>query len=322
MTWDGRERRQGGDRRAGWRGGRRASDRARLAVILGATLCLPTLARAQNPCTDPTDPTVVLDPTTLYATLPDHGTVDPATGQNVVTDYQAAYFVAQTGALAQGPSTIQPGSFALVAGTVDCYRVALPVPVPTVGETQPLYGQLQARGPGGVSAWSGASNLFGKTPTPTAVDCVVSDWSAWTATSAWSACVTGTQSRSEERTRTILTPPANGGAACPALLETRTATQSCSDPVDTTAPVVTTPTAVRSGKSSNYTVTVRATDDTAIARVEVWIDGMLRATLTAPSSAPDLYAAKVTLAPGTHLVEVFAFDAAGNRGGATTTVTR
>lgn len=46
------------------------------------------------------------------------------------------------------------------------------------------------------------------------VDCVVSDWSAW------SACINDTQTR----TRTILTAPANGGAACPALSEQ----QSCS----------------------------------------------------------------------------------------------
>ena len=45
-----------------------------------------------------------------------------------------------------------------------------------------------------------------------AVNCVVSDWSAW------SECVNGT----ETRTRTIVTPASNGGAACPALSETRT----------------------------------------------------------------------------------------------------
>ena len=45
-----------------------------------------------------------------------------------------------------------------------------------------------------------------------AVNCVVSEWSAW------SECINGT----ETRTRTIVTPASNGGAACPALSETRT----------------------------------------------------------------------------------------------------
>jgi hypothetical protein len=43
------------------------------------------------------------------------------------------------------------------------------------------------------------------------VDCVVSEWSEW------SECVDGTQSR----TRTVIAPAANGGTACPVLLESR-----------------------------------------------------------------------------------------------------
>jgi hypothetical protein len=64
------------------------------------------------------------------------------------------------------------------------------------------------------------------TPAPVPVDCVVSAWSAWTG-GTWSACVNGAQTRQETRTRTVLTQPANGGAACPALTEPRTATQPC-----------------------------------------------------------------------------------------------
>src|SRR6185503_7179715 len=62
---------------------------------------------------------------------------------------------------------------------------------------------------------------------PVPVNCVVSAWSAWAATDEWSACSAGTQTRAEQRTRTITTQPANGGTACPALSETRTVTQSC-----------------------------------------------------------------------------------------------
>lgn len=50
---------------------------------------------------------------------------------------------------------------------------------------------------------------------PVPVNCVVSEWSAW------STCTNGTRTR----TRTIVTPAANGGTACPALTET----QSCND---------------------------------------------------------------------------------------------
>lgn len=67
---------------------------------------------------------------------------------------------------------------------------------------------------------------FTVTGTSTPIDCVVSDWSAWS-TPSWSTCVGGTQSRTETRTRTILTAPANGGAACPSLTESRVVSQAC-----------------------------------------------------------------------------------------------
>jgi hypothetical protein len=58
------------------------------------------------------------------------------------------------------------------------------------------------------------------------VDCVVSAWSAWS-DPAWLACADGMQSRSIVRTRTIVTQPLNGGAACPSLVETQPQTQAC-----------------------------------------------------------------------------------------------
>lgn len=64
------------------------------------------------------------------------------------------------------------------------------------------------------------------TPAPTPVDCVVSAWGAWS-DPAWLACADGMQSRSIVRTRTIVTQPANGGAACPSLVETQAQTRVC-----------------------------------------------------------------------------------------------
>jgi hypothetical protein len=62
---------------------------------------------------------------------------------------------------------------------------------------------------------------------PPPVDCEMSEWSEWLPTSEWSVCVNGEQSRSEQRTRTIITPASNGGVACGATVETRAATQAC-----------------------------------------------------------------------------------------------
>jgi len=64
-------------------------------------------------------------------------------------------------------------------------------------------------------------------PVPVPVDCVMSAWSAWAPTGDWSPCVAGSQSRTEQRTRTIITPPSNGGVACGPTSETRTVTQAC-----------------------------------------------------------------------------------------------
>lgn len=66
---------------------------------------------------------------------------------------------------------------------------------------------------------------FRPNPSPP-VDCVVSEWGAWS-DPAWLACADGMQSRSIVRTRTIATQPANGGAACPSLVETQPQTRVC-----------------------------------------------------------------------------------------------
>jgi hypothetical protein len=65
---------------------------------------------------------------------------------------------------------------------------------------------------------------------PVPVDCVLSEWSAWIPTSDWGACVDGIQSRTEQRTRTVVTQPTPGGAACGDLSETRVMSQPCTPP--------------------------------------------------------------------------------------------
>ncbi len=81
-------------------------------------------------------------------------------------------------------------------------------------------------------------------PAPVPVPAVLSDWSAWTPTGEWTVCTGGTQTRPEERTRTIVTPAQHGAPApTPAdLLETRTASQACTVPTPT--PTYPSPTAV------------------------------------------------------------------------------
>lgn len=68
----------------------------------------------------------------------------------------------------------------------------------------------------------------GETPPPEPVDCILSDWGPWSPVGSWSPCVGGLQSRTEERSKTVVVPPANGGAACGPSHETRVVTQACS----------------------------------------------------------------------------------------------
>ena len=72
-----------------------------------------------------------------------------------------------------------------------------------------------------------ASNEISTPVTGAPVNCVVSAWTLQSA-GAWGACTNGQRSRTETWVRSIVTPPANGGTACPALTQTRTATESCS----------------------------------------------------------------------------------------------
>ena len=60
-------------------------------------------------------------------------------------------------------------------------------------------------------------------PNTTPVNCILSNWGPWIP-GAWGSCVAGTQSRLSSRSRTIITPAANGGVACGPLTETQTET--------------------------------------------------------------------------------------------------
>ncbi len=85
---------------------------------------------------------------------------------------------------------------------------------------------------------------------------------------------------------------------------------------DTTAPDVSVR-AIRSGGSSNYTVTATTTA-TDVARVEFFVDGVLRSMLTVSP-----YVAKVSISVrGNHVVRVDMRDRAGNVGTASQTVVR
>lgn len=75
--------------------------------------------------------------------------------------------------------------------------------------------------------WCAVSATTPPPPPPAPVDCVVSAFSNWQPASEWGACTDSVQTRTETRTRTIITQPANGGLACPLLSETRTVTQAC-----------------------------------------------------------------------------------------------
>jgi hypothetical protein len=58
------------------------------------------------------------------------------------------------------------------------------------------------------------------------VDCVVSEWGP-PSDPVWLGCTGAQQTRAVIRIRSIVTQPANGGAACPALIDTTTQTRTC-----------------------------------------------------------------------------------------------
>jgi hypothetical protein len=91
--------------------------------------------------------------------------------------------------------------------------------------------------------WSGDGYLAAYTapapaPASAPTDAVLSDWSAWTDTSAWSACIDGTQTKTQQRTRTVLAAATGGGSTGP-LVGTQTISQSCTAALPSPTPVQT-----------------------------------------------------------------------------------
>lgn len=142
-----------------------------LTAILA--LALPALAAAQtDPCTTTSSTVLQLNPTKLYANLPEQ-TVTELDGSPRVTDYQLAYFSQganpATATPVVGPVTMAKTAWTLVTGTTDCHQATLPAGVPVT--TAPLIGALKARRAATAtitaaeSSWSVVSNPFGSAPT-------------------------------------------------------------------------------------------------------------------------------------------------------------
>lgn len=72
---------------------------------------------------------------------------------------------------------------------------------------------------------------------PAPIDCVVSAWTDWSAWSPWVVISPTLEHRTQMRTRTVTTDAANGGTACPVLVDTDTETRAIT--VDACAGVVT-----------------------------------------------------------------------------------
>lgn len=86
---------------------------------------------------------------------------------------------------------------------------------------------------------------------------------------------------------------------------------NCANPPDTTPPIVAiTAPAANSAITTTTTATVNATDDVAVAKVEYYIDGVLKSTDTALPYTYSLDPAVIGL--GSHQLTARAYDAAGN----------
>jgi hypothetical protein len=98
-----------------------------------------------------------------------------------------------------------------------------------------------------------------------------------------------------------------------------TTTRLGGTPGDTTPPVVTLPLPGNGTVSGTVPLTAQASDDVAVTRVEFYLDGQLQATRTAAPYTWEFNSAAVS--NGQHTVWAKAYDAAGNVGQASVTLT-
>ena len=70
--------------------------------------------------------------------------------------------------------------------------------------------------------------------------------------------------------------------------------------------------------TAGFGITVSASDDVAVSKVELWIDGSM---VTFKSTAPYTFSAPTSLVPGSHTLEARAIDGSGLQGASSVTVT-
>jgi hypothetical protein len=120
-------------------------------------------------------------------------------------------------------ATVTPGDWSLYRGTSIVSRHATEAACVDAAKTLNVARSYTCRTSTGVVV------AVTVDPPPAPVDCAVSDWSAYSYT-AW-AVSGAVETRTGTRTRTVVTPAANGGAACPALSEVITESRPYTPPI-------------------------------------------------------------------------------------------
>jgi len=87
----------------------------------------------------------------------------------------------------------------------------------------------------------------------TSVNAVLSAWGSWIDVSSWTACSNGTQTKTQQRTRSVITPATNGGTTG-VLTETQSLSQNCTVPTSNTT--------TQSGNSNEIRLTAYLTSYT------------------------------------------------------------
>ena len=159
---------------------------------------------------------------------------------------------------------------------------------------------LVVTGPGGTASASGTVVVAPR------VDCVLSTWSLQSA-SPWGACTGGQQTRTETWTRSIITPPSNGGAACGILEEQRTAAQACTDQTPTAPGAPTSFKAATSGNTVTLGWNVPAAGG-APKGYRIWVGASTAWELVNGMDVGNVLSANGTLGAGTYYARVAAYN--------------